>query len=84
MSCSDRLDRANTRSELQIYESGRWRTYGNPVTSYDTGPEIRVYDGAPGRSGCWTYRLQGTHFGEHGNMFALPTKYSDRNVRLCF
>ncbi len=81
--CNFALDTANTRAELQIFESGAWRTYGSPVTSYDVGPEIRVYDGAPGRSGCWRYRLQGTHFGFHGNLFALATKYGGP-VYLCF
>lgn len=81
--CSDRLDDANTQSQLQISINGQMQDYGQPVTSYSTATTIVVYDGAPGKDGCYYYRVKGSHFGQHGNIFALPTYYSN-NIRLCF
>lgn len=76
VNCSDNLDDANTQAQLQI-ESGSYTNFGNPVTSYSTSTTIRVTDTAPGRSGFHYYRVQGTHFGQHGNIFSLPTYYSE-------
>jgi len=81
--CSDRLDDANTQSQLQVSINGQMQDYGNPVTSYSTATVITVYDGAAGKSGCYYYRVKGSHFGQHGNIFALPTFYSGAS-RLCF
>ncbi|MGI5403959.1 hypothetical protein ACQEVG_31805 [Streptomyces sp. CA-135486] len=74
--CSDRLDDANTRAQLQIYRDGAWRNQGTGVTSYSTAKTIHVNDSAPKRIGGYHYRTQGTHFGQHGNVWALPTYYS--------
>lgn len=77
VSCTDYLDSANTRAQIEYKSSGgSWGNWGTGVTSYSTALLITVYDGAPGRSGSWYYRMEGTHFGQHGNMFALPTYYS--------
>lgn len=74
--CSDRLDDANTRAQLQIFQGGAWRNQGTGVTSYSTARTIHVNDSAPKRIGGYYYRTQGTHFGQHGNIWALPTYYS--------
>ncbi|MGW6457621.1 hypothetical protein ACWF94_17175 [Streptomyces sp. NPDC055078] len=74
--CSDNLDDANTRAQLEIYRSGRWRNHGNGVTSHSTARVIHVNDSAGKRIGGYHYRTEGTHFGQHGNIFALPTYYS--------
>ncbi|MBT2508103.1 hypothetical protein J7I98_19870 [Streptomyces sp. ISL-98] len=74
--CSDRLDDANTRAQLQIYRSGGWKNHGAGVTSYSTARTIHVNDKAAKRIGSWYYRAKGTHFGQHGNVFTLPTYYS--------
>lgn len=78
--CTDRLDDAHTSAQLQIfdYDLHDYRAYGNPVVSYSTSTNIRVTDGAPGRTGTW--RTRGDHFGQHGNIFSLPTWYSDSTV----
>lgn len=81
--CSDQLDDANTMAQLQIFDPS-WRDYGNGEVSHSTGYYsgssnkyiIHVNDGAGIKAGGWRYRTQGTHFGQHGNMFALPTYYS--------
>jgi allantoicase len=76
--CNYALDSANTEAAIQIYDRsiGNYRVYGNPTVSYKTGTTIRVYDGATDASGANSYRIRGTHFGQHGNIFALPTVYS--------
>jgi hypothetical protein len=81
--CSDNLDDANTQAQLQINEAGVWRDYGNPVVSYSTSTYITVVDGAGGKDGCHSYRVEGTHFGQHGNIFSLPTFYSS-SAMICF
>ncbi|SCK58346.1 hypothetical protein YW7DRAFT_05539 [Streptomyces sp. AmelKG-E11A] len=74
--CSDRLDKANTRAQLQIHRGGGWKNQGEGVTSYSTAKTIHVNDKASKRIGSWYYRTKGTHFGQHGSIFALPTFYS--------
>lgn len=83
VSCSDRLDNANTRAQIQRYFGGSYQDHGTGVTSYSTGGLtggrylIHVYDSAGKQSGGWYYRMKGTHFGQHGNIFSLPTFYSN-------
>lgn len=76
VNCSDRLDDANTSAQLQRYSlsSGSFYNVGTAVVSYSTSTAIRVTDGAPGQNGTW--RVRGDHFGQHGNIFALPTYLS--------
>lgn len=76
--CSDNLDDANTQAQLQIKEGGVFRDYGVEVKSYSTSTEIYVTDGAAYRSAG--FRVQGTHFGRHGNIFSLPTYYSGTRI----
>ncbi|MHB1289871.1 hypothetical protein [Georgenia sp.] len=47
------------------------------MTSYATGTTIQVTDTAGMAQGSQYYRVKGTHFGQHGNMWSLPTYYSD-------
>lgn len=77
--CSDNLDNSNTQALLQIYGGG-YKDFGNAVTSYSTSTTIVVTDTAGARAGTWPYRTKGTHFGQHGNIFALPVYYSDSRV----
>jgi hypothetical protein len=74
--CTDRLDDANTMSQLQYRPSWGWDEWGVGVVSYATGPTITVIDTAPRPNARYNFRTQGTHFGQHGNMWALPTWYS--------
>ncbi|MEW1550556.1 hypothetical protein [Streptomyces tsukubensis] len=74
--CSDNLDKANTSAQIQLYRSGKWRNQGKKVISYSTAKTIHVNDSAAKRIGGYHYRTKGTHFGQHGNIFALPTYYS--------
>lgn len=82
--CSDKLDKANTQAQLQRFVNSTWSNHGDPVTSYSTGGRmstgeylIHVADSAAKSTGGWYYRTQGTHFGQHGNIFSLPTFYSN-------
>ncbi|MBT2441023.1 hypothetical protein J7E93_13055 [Streptomyces sp. ISL-36] len=74
--CSDSLDDANTRAQLQIFRDGDWYAHGAGVTSYSTATVIQVNDSATKRTSTWYYRTVGTHFGQHGNVWTLPTYYS--------
>lgn len=79
VSCSDNLDDANTKAQLQISINGQMQDRGVGVISYSTALNINVTDKTSIKSGCYYYRVQGTHFGQHGNIFALPTYYSNHN-----
>ncbi|TGB05759.1 hypothetical protein [Streptomyces sp. MZ04] len=74
--CSDSLDNANTRAQVQIFRGGKWKNQGNGVTSHKTSKVIHVNDKSAKRIGNWRYRTKGTHFGQHGNIWTLPTFYS--------
>lgn len=74
--CSDALDDANTNAQLQRFVGGVWADHGEAVTSYNKGPTIHVTDSAAKSVGDWYYRVKGTHFGQHGNVWVLPTYYT--------
>lgn len=76
MRCSDSLDKANTQAWVQIYRDGGWKHQGESVTSYSTNKVIHVNDNFYKRIGGYHYRTQGYHFGQHGNIWALPVYYS--------
>ncbi|MEU8990371.1 hypothetical protein AB0C98_28700 [Streptomyces sp. NPDC048558] len=73
--CSDALDEANTQAHIQIYDRA-WKDRGDPIVSHNKGPVIQVNDDTLKRPGTWKYRTKGTHFGQHGNIWTLPTYYS--------
>ncbi|MEU6847470.1 hypothetical protein ABZ930_36985 [Streptomyces sp. NPDC046716] len=74
--CSDSLDDANTQAQLQIFRGGSRKNHGDGVTSCKTGKTIHVNATAAKRIGNWRYRTRGTNFGQHGNIWTLPTYYS--------
>ncbi|WP_329377655.1 hypothetical protein OG625_07795 [Streptomyces sp. NBC_01351] len=74
--CSDSLDKANTRAQLQVLDGGKWWNRGIGVTSYSTAKTIHVNDDSTKLSGVYMYRTVGTHYGQHGNAWALPVFYS--------
>ncbi|MET7893515.1 hypothetical protein [Streptomyces mirabilis] len=73
--CTDKLDEANTQAHIQIYDRS-WNDRGDPIVSHNKGPVIQVNDDTLKRPGTWKYRTKGTHFGQHGNIWSLPTYYS--------
>ncbi|MEU0397509.1 hypothetical protein ABZ208_32995 [Streptomyces sp. NPDC006208] len=81
--CSDRLDDANTTAQIQYLSGTSWRDRGAEAVSYHTGSTsasggvfIHVYDSTTKVAGAHLYRTKGTHFGQHGNIWTLPTYYS--------
>jgi hypothetical protein len=72
---------ADTQAQLQIDEGDLdWENFGTGVISYATGPTINVTDTAGARDGWQYYRVRGTHFGQHGNVWSLPTYYSPEKL----
>ncbi|MFJ3877186.1 hypothetical protein ACIPW5_07000 [Streptomyces sp. NPDC090077] len=75
--CSDSLDDANTRAQVQVLDGAQWFSRGEGVTSYSTAKTIHVNDSTTKQAGTCLYRTVGTHYGQHGNIWALPTFYSN-------
>ncbi|WP_327732857.1 hypothetical protein OG749_02345 [Streptomyces nojiriensis] len=74
--CSDRLDKANTQAQVQVLDGGQWWDRGEEVISHNTQKVIQVNDDTTKLPGVYLYRTEGTHFGQHGNLWTLPTFYS--------
>lgn len=67
VNCTGSVDYAKTIWQLQIFENGRWRFYGNPVTSYSTAASLYNYDSAGLKPGFWRYRGTVTRDACHHN-----------------
>ncbi len=74
--CSDSLDNANTQAQIQYLYGYEWRDKGVENVSYSTAKTIHVNDSTTKVEGRWLYRTKGQHYGQHGNIWALPTYYS--------
>ncbi|MEC4019850.1 hypothetical protein, partial [Streptomyces sp. H27-D2] len=74
--------RSTEVGQLQIFRGGHWKNQGGGVTSHNKGSGsggrvmIHVNDSSTKRIGNRRYRTQGKHFGQHGNVWQLPTYYS--------
>lgn len=83
--CTGKLDGAGTVATVQVMEhDGTWRDYGNPSDTAARGPRIRIYDGAPGRKGCYWYRMAYVHSGQHDGIRERLRKTFSRATRQCF
>ena len=80
--CNSSVDAANTTVQLQKIVNGVWTNFGNPTSISDTGPELDIYDGAPGSPGCNSYRGRIHREAYHGN-WGYTTKYSSYQT-ICF
>lgn len=56
VTCNGSVDVAYTSLTVQIFENGSWRNYGVPFETSATGPTLIMSDGAPLKSGTWSYR----------------------------
>lgn len=53
--CNSSVDVANTYFTVQIYDNG-WRDYGKAFVTSSTSATLIMSDGAPLKSGTWSYR----------------------------
>ncbi|GAA0229628.1 hypothetical protein GCM10009527_027660 [Actinomadura nitritigenes] len=81
--CSDKLDEAHTEAQIQYLSGTKWKNVGSPKVSYSTGTRnddgtVSIYVLAVKSmpSGSHKYRTKMNHFGQHGNIWTLPTHYS--------
>ncbi|WP_282945811.1 hypothetical protein [Cellulomonas endometrii] len=74
--CNASVDVALTTIQLQIYEGGQWRLYGNSSSTSSTAANINISDSAARKSGCWAYRGVITREALHHN-WGTTTKYGE-------
>jgi hypothetical protein len=74
--CNASVDVAVTTIQLQIYEGGQWRLYGNSSSTASTAANINISDSAARKPGCWAYRGVITREAFHHN-WGTTTKYGE-------